>query len=144
MSETSQLVDPYLGCNYLIEIGSVITAGFQECSGLESAIDIVEHREGGALTARKIPGVVKYTNLVLKKGLTDDLSLYDWHKRAVQGDIERVNGSVIVLSRGGKEVARWNFYLAWPAKWTGPSFNSENSEIAIETFELAHEGIERA
>lgn len=49
-----------------------------------------------------------------------------------------------MLDRGGQEVARWNFVNAWPMKWTGPSFNAKNNDVAIETLELAHEGIERA
>ena len=142
MAETGTLIDPYLGCNYLVEIDGIITAGFHECSGLESTIDIVEHREGGTTTPRKIPGLVKYTNITLKKGLTDDAALYAWHRAAASGNIQRKNGSVIVMHQG-TEAVRWNFFLAWPAKWTGPSFAAETSEIAIETFELAHEGIER-
>lgn len=142
MAETGVIVDPYLASNYVVEIEGVIRAGFHECSGLESSIDVIEHREGGQPTPRKIPGLVKYANLVLKRGLTDDTSLWDWHVQAREGDVQRKNGSIVVLARG-KEVARWNFRLAWPAKWTGPSFNAETSEIAIETLEIAHEGLER-
>ena len=71
------------------------------------------------------------------------VELYDWHRRIVQGDIERKNGSIVLLDRHGDEKIRWNFVRAWPAKWDGPDFNAEGTDVAIETLELAHEGIER-
>ena len=92
----------------------------------------------------KLPGLTKYSNIVLRRGVTDDRELYDWHRRIVQGDIERKNGSVVLLDRRGQEVARWNFFRAWPSKWDGPDLNAEGSDVAIETLELAHEGVERA
>jgi phage tail-like protein len=50
----------------------------------------------------------------------------------------------VLLDRQLQEQARWNFQRAWPTRWTGPSFNAESSELAIETLELAHEGVVRA
>ena len=76
--------------------------------------------------------------------MTDDRELYDWHQDVVRGDVERKNGSIVLLDRKGDEVARWNFVRAWPTKWNGPALNAEGSDIAIETLELAHEGLERA
>jgi phage tail-like protein len=40
-------------------------------------------------------------------------------------------------------VARWNFFRAWPVKYTGPTFSAEGNDVAIETLEIAHEGLER-
>ena len=90
--------------------------------------------------------MVKYSNITLKWGLADDRDLYDWHRQWATGDpaAARKSGSVILLDRQGQEKVRWNFKEAWPAKWTGPSFSAESSELAIETLELAHEGLERA
>jgi len=143
---TGQRVDPYGSFNFLVEIDGITRAAFHEASGFESAIDIIEHREGGEnTTLRKIPALTKYTNITLKWGVTDDHDLYEWHRQWVKGDsTTRKNGSIILLDRQGNEKKRWNFYNAWPAKWTGPSFNAEGTEIAIETLELAHEGLEIA
>ena len=88
--------------------------------------------------------MTKYSNITLKRGVTDDRELYEWHRAIIDGTIERRNGSIIVLGRDRQEVARWNFFRAWPVKWTGPSLNAEGNDTAIETFELAHEGLERA
>ena len=137
--------DPYGNFNFLVEIDGITRAAFQEASGFDSTIDVIEHREGGEnTTPRKLAGMTKYSNITLKWGLTDDRQLYDWHRQAVQGVIERKNGSIVALDREGNEVVRWNFVDAWPTKWDGPDFNAEGNDVAIEMLELAHEGVERA
>ena len=138
--------DPYRNCNFLVEIDGITQAGFTDCSGLGSTTDPVEYREGGDnTTPRKLPGQTKYTNISLKWGLTDSRELYDWYRKVVTGKPERRNGSIVVLDIDGlTEVVRWNFFNAWPSKMEGPSFSAKGNEVAIETLELAHEGIERA
>jgi len=145
MPQTGQRVDPYGNFSFLVEIDGIARAAFQEASGFDSTIDVVEHREGGDnTTTRKLPGMTKYSNIVLKWGLTGDRELYDWHRDAVKGKVVRKNGSIVVLDRAGNETVRWNFFSAWPSKWDGPDFNAEGNDVAVETLELAHEGIERA
>jgi phage tail-like protein len=142
---TGVITDPFGNYNFLVEIDGITRAAFQEASGFDSTIDIIEHREGGEnTTVRKLPGMTKYSNISLKWGITDDRELYDWHRQIVQGDMVRKNGSIVLLNRKGEEVARWNFVRAWPSKWDGPDLNAEGTDVAIEMLELAHEGIERA
>src|SRR4051794_38621741 len=142
---TGQRQDPYKKFKFLAEIDGITRAAFHEASGFDSSIDVVEHREGGEnITNRKLPGAVKYSNITLKWGLTDDRELYDWHRQCANGNVQRRNGSVVLLDRAGNEKVRWNFRNAWPSKWTGPSFSAEGNDIAIETLELAHEFLERA
>ena len=139
---TGDRIDPYRGYNFLLEIDNIGRAGFRECSGLDSAQDPVEYREGNEkpLTARKLPGLVKYANITLKWGISDDNELFEWRTKAVNGEVERKNGSVILLDDTGEEKMRWNFRDGWPTKWTGPSLNATGNEVAIETLEIAHEG----
>jgi phage tail-like protein len=145
---TGQVPDPYSNYNFLVEIDGITRAAFHECSGFDSTIDVIEHREGGDNpTLRKLPGMTKYSNITLKRGITDDKELYDWHRRISKGENmqqQRKNGSIVLLARNGQEVARWNFTNAWPSKWTGPALSAEGNDVAIETLELAHEGLERA
>lgn len=141
---TAEIKDPYVNFNFLVEIDGIARAAFHEASGFDSTIDVIEHREGGQnTTTYKVPGLTKHGNITLKWGLTDDKSLDDWHQQAVDGDIVRKNGSIVVLNRKGEEVARWNFTRAWPTKYTLPNFNAEGNDIAIQTLELAHEGLKR-
>jgi phage tail-like protein len=141
---TGDIPDPFGNYNFLVELDGISRAAFQECSGFDSTIDVIEHREGGEnTTVRKLPGQTKYTNIVLKWGITDDMELYTWHRNAVKGQLERKNGSIVLLDRQGGEVARWNFVRAWPSKYDGPNLTAEGTDVAIETLELAHEGVER-
>ena len=141
---TGDIIDPFGNYNFLVELDGITRAAFQECSGFDSTIDVIEHREGGEnTTLRKLPGMTKYSNITLKWGITDDLEIYTWHRQAVLGNLERRNGSIVLLDRAGSEVARWNFVRAWPTKYDGPDLNAEGNDVAIEMIELAHEGVER-
>ncbi len=139
--------DPYGNFSFLVEIDGIVRAAFHEVSGLDSSVEIIEFREGADLVMRKYPGQVKYSNLTLRWGLADDTELYTWHLQWVTGDpaAVRKTGSVVLYDRQGKtEQARWNFVNAWPTRYTAPSLNAEGNDIAIETLELAHEGVQRA
>lgn len=142
--------DPNRVFNFKIEIGGIVRAGFRECSGLDSSQDPIDYREGtdigptGRNTARKLPGMVKFSNIVLKWGLSDDTDLWKWRQNIASGKVDRRNGSIILLSDTGDEVARWNFNNGWPTKWTGPGLNATGNEVAIETLEIVHEGLTRA
>ena len=142
---TGEIRDPYGNYNFLVEIDSITRGAFQQVSGFDSTVDVNEYREGGKnMTVHKIPGNTNYSNIQLKWGIADDRDLYEWHRRIIAGDIERRNGSILLLDRAGREVARWNFVRAWPTKYDAPDFNAEGTDIAIETMELAHEGVWRA
>jgi phage tail-like protein len=144
MSTPSEFLDPQGNYNFHVELGGISRAAFHEATGLDSSVDVIEHREGGwNLSPRKLPGQTKHANIVLKWGLSTDRELIDWHQRIVDGEIDRRDGSVVLLNRRGEEVARWNFVRAWPAKYTAPAFNAEGNDVAIETLEIAHEGVRR-
>ena len=138
--------DPYHGYNFLVEIDGITRAGFREVSGLDATQDAVEYREGNekSLTVRKLPGLNKFANVSLQWGIADDDDLWKWREAAMRGDIQRKNGSIVLLNEKGEEKMRWNFREGWPSKWTGPTFNATSDEIAIEALEIAHEGIVRA
>jgi len=137
--------DPYSRFNFLLEIDGVTKAGFSEVSGLTTETTVIEYREGNErATTRKIPGLTKYSNIVLKRGITKERSLWNWRKTVIDGATQRTSGSIILLDESRQEVARWTFREAWPCKWEGPTFNAKSSDVAIETLELAHEGFELA
>jgi phage tail-like protein len=142
---TGKRVDPYRNFNFLVEIDGVTQAGFSECSGFELSTDPIEYREGGEnTTVRKLPGLTKYANITLKWGLTDSKELYSWYRDVVRGKVQRKNGSIIVLDVDGAEKVRWNFRDGWPTKYNPADMNAKGNEVAIETLEIAIEGIERA
>jgi phage tail-like protein len=137
--------DPYSNSRFLVEIDGIVQAGFTEASGFGSTVEVVEYREGGdAATVRKLPGRVTYPDITLRWGLTDSRELYEWHVAAINGRIERKNGSIILLDSTGQEKVRWNFFGAWPSRWDGADFNARSNDVAIETLTVTCERLERA
>jgi len=138
-------VDPYRGYNFKVEIDGISRNGFRECSGLDASSDPIDYREGTQKTYSplKLPGQTKYSNIVLKWGITDDHALWEWRKKTIDGKTERKNGSIVLMSEDGEEKIRWNFVEGWPTKWVAPSMNATANEVAIETLEIVHEGIQK-
>jgi len=138
-------VDPFKNSRFLVEIDGIVQAGFSDCTGLGSHVDPVEYREGGdPNTVRKLPGKVSYPDITLKWGITNSSELYAWHLAAVQGQLQRKNGSVILLDDTGAEQVRWNFFNAWPSKWDGASFSAKGNDVAIDSLTVSCERVERA
>jgi phage tail-like protein len=144
MAETGKRDDPYQQFNFLIEIDNVPRAGFTECSGLTTDTDPIDYREGAdiALNVRKLPGLRKYTNIVLKRGYTKDKSLWEWRKKIINGQTERRNADIILLDEGRNEVLRWRIREAWISKWESGPFNAKTNDALVESIEMAHEGLE--
>lgn len=139
--------DPYSGFNFLLEIGNVQAGGFSECSGLQMEVKTFEYKEGGRNNSTlKFPEHASYGNVTLKRGVTVSNELISWQLDVAAGRfIERAregnNFAIIFRDEAGDDVKRWNLVRAFPVKWTGPDLKANGGEIAIETLEIAHEGI---
>lgn len=137
--------DPYKNFRFLVEIDGIVQAGFSDCSGFGSNVEVVEYREGGdANYVRKLPGKSSYPDITLKWGITDSRDLYDWHAGALEGFVQRRNGSVVLLNDTGEEKVRWNFFGAWPSKYDGPDFSAKGNDVAVDTLTLSCERVVRA
>ena len=143
---TGQRKDPFQAFRFQVEVEGITQAGFREVTIPDSAQDPIEYREGNEPpTARKLPGLIKYGNVTLKGGITDSLELAQWRRLVEQGKMSdaRRNMSIFVLDEDGNQISRWEFSAAWPSKYDAPDLNATGNEIAIETLEIAHEGMER-
>lgn len=138
--------DPYLAFRFAVEIQGLVVAGFSEVTGLEWELEFKEHREGGLNDyVHKLPGRVRYpANLTLRRGLTDVDAIWGWYRDAARGQIQRRNGSIVLLDARGEERWRWNFVGAYPVRWSGPELRAATGAVAVETLELAHRGLEAA
>ena len=139
--------DPYGAFNFLVEVtgvaedGAEVRASFMEVSGLKVEVPPIEYRNGSEdITVRKIPGLKKFTNLTLKRGITGDLGFWNWILDSMNGQVNRQPMTIKLLDENRQEVMRWKFVRAWPTKYTGPTLNAQNNEVAMETLEIAHEG----
>ena len=89
--------DPFKSFNFIVEIDNIARAAFSEVSGLESETAVIEYRSGQDFVTRKLPGLTRYANIVLRHGLTKDRELWDWRKNIVEGNPDRRNGSIKLL-----------------------------------------------
>lgn len=123
---------------------NVELAQFRELHGLKSSTTVFELEEGGMNhRVHKLPGVSRWDNLVLKQGVCSDTLLLEWRNEVLDDEFsKRRNGTIVMYSSTGEAVRRYSFIQAWPVSWEGPSFNASNSEVAIESLELAHSGIQ--
>lgn len=135
--------DPYAAFNYLVEIGGITAGGFSEVSGLDAEIEPIDYRNGDEdFVKRKLPGIKKFPNIVLKRGIVGDLEAFNWVKTAADGAVDRREGAIILRDEQRNEVMRWKFVRGWACKYTGPSLKGDSSAVAIESIEICHEGLQ--
>jgi phage tail-like protein len=137
--------DPYRNFNFRVEIDG-IQAGFSEVVIEPTTTEVVEYREGTDPShVRKLPGLTKFGNVTLKRGVSASLELFNWHLQVVRGQISnaRKNVVIVILDESGQDVARFKVTDAWPTKYDPGDLNAKGNEVFIELLELANEGIER-
>ncbi len=142
--------DPYTNFQFRLELNNIQVAGFAECTGLQMETKVFEYKEGGRNeTALKFPETSTYGNITLKRGVTNANELIDWQLDIVSGTFDinprtqKTNIAIILMDEKGEDVKRWNLINAFPVKWIGPDLKASSSEIAIETLEITHEGIQK-
>jgi len=135
--------DPLRSFNFLLEIDGIPLGAFAEASGLTAEGDAVDYREGTDLqnSVRKLVGLRKYTNITLKRGYTEDGSLWQWYANIAAGDPDRRNVTIVLMNEAHEPVLRWHAENAWVNKIEGPSFKASGNEVAMESVELVHEGL---
>ena len=138
--------DPYRNFRFRVEIDGVQIAGFSEVAIGATTTDVIDYREGtDPSRTRKLPGLTKYGNVTLKRGVTNSLELFQWHKQVANGSIatNRKTVTIVVQDEAGADKARFVVTDAWPAKYDAADLNAKGNEVLIEELELANEGIER-
>jgi phage tail-like protein len=140
---TGERRDPYRSFNFQLEIDGVPLGAFSECSGLTAEGDAADYREGTDLqhNVRKLVGLRKYTNITLKRGYTQDKSLWQWFGNIVNGIPDRRNVTIVLLNEQRQPVLRWHAENAWINKIEGPTMKASGNEVAMESVELVHEGL---
>ena len=133
---------PYLDFRFVVEIDSLVAGGFTEVSGLEREIETEEYDEGGVNDhTHALRSGVTSPNLVLRRGLTDADTLWNWLRGVADGQIERKTVLLFLQDATGQATRGWAFRKAYPVRWAGPEFAAEGGDVAIETLELTHTGI---
>ena len=140
---TDKRNDPFRAYNFAIEIDGVPSGAFSEVSGLYAEGVAVDYREGTDLqrNVRKLVGLRKYTNLMLKRGYTPDSALWKWYNNIMNGEPDRRNVTIVLMNEARESVLRWHAENAWINKIEGPAFKASGNEVAMESVELVHEGL---
>ncbi len=136
--------DPYVSFRFRTEIDSLVVSGFSEVTGLMFESEVETFREGGVNSSeRQLAGPTKFpSKLILKRGLADADALWSWYRDVMDGRIVRKRVTILLLNHAGEEKWRWVFREACPVKWSGPDFRAGAAEVAFESIELVHKGLE--
>lgn len=117
---------------------------FQEVSGLDVEAQPIEYRAGDSpvFSVVKMPGIKKYSNITMKKGVfKSDNKFWDWLNQTKMNTIKRIPVTISLLDEAGSPTMVWTLTNAFPTKITGTDLKSDGNEVAVETIEIAHEGL---
>jgi phage tail-like protein len=138
----SERVDPVVKFRFSVKIKDAVVGWFTDCSGLTVERETLPQSEGGVNDyVHQLPGRVKQTKVTLKRGLADN-ALWDWFEKGLyDGKVERNNVTIILYNSDLSKKKQWDLENAYPVKWTGPDFQSESNQAAVESLEIVHHGL---
>ncbi len=140
--------DGLISSFFSLEVTGKLVGAFREVTNLGSENAVVEDKSrgpDGKYIIKKIPGTLKWNDITLKQGITDNMDMWKWRKLVEEGKVvdARANGSITMYDTSGQAVARWNLINCWPSKLSGPAGKADGNEVAVQELVLTHEGYER-
>jgi phage tail-like protein len=123
----------------------VANGAFQEVTGLGASLDVLAYPEGGRNdSVRQLPVRHSWNHIVLKRGVVRDPGLWSWYVAGLADSLgARRDGAIVLLGPDGTPAMSWAFRAGLAAKWSGPDLHAEQNAIAVESLEIAHEGLTR-
>ncbi|WP_008317258.1 phage tail protein [Leptolyngbya sp. PCC 6406] len=128
---------------FYVEMDSSLAASFSECSGIDVQIEKDTYFEGGANEQQRIfLKRAKFGDITLKRGITDDLTFWNWiNKTLEEGKPERRNINILVFNQAGETMQAWSLLGAIPVGWKTPALKADSNSVAVEELVLAYEGL---
>lgn len=142
-SAQSKTIWPLPKFSFQVKWDSTVMS-FQEVSGLDVEAQPIEYRSGDSkdFSTIKMPGIKKTGNVTMKKGVfKSDNKFWAWFNQIKMNTIKRVPVTISLLDEGGAATMVWTLANAWPTKITGTDMKADGNEVAVETIEIAHEGL---
>ena len=141
---------PYLGFNFLVDLGNGVTdgpqAGFEECGSIGMEVAVVEYRAGNMKenSVQKLTGLNKATDVTLKRGIIGSLDLYEWLNQIRNGDQSAYRTVTIQLQNEDHTeiVMTWKLLRARIIKHVSGPFNASKTDIAMEELTIAYERLQ--
>lgn len=135
--------------HFMVEWAPGVSTGFTEVTGLSVETEVIEYRHGASPEYHKTkqPGLKKYGNITLKRGTFEkDNDFFKWWSETkffeMKGAQFRRTVTIKLLNEKHEPTISWEVKNAWPTKVQSADLKADANEIAIETIELAHEGVE--
>ena len=126
-----------------VDLGTELQkVAFQEVSGMDVENQIIEYRKSNSkeFSTEKMPGIVKYGNITMKRGLfVNDYIFWEWHAEISMNKIKRRDVLIKLLDEAGDVTMQWTLSNAWPTKISSTDLKSDGNEVAVDTLEIAHE-----
>lgn len=137
-------LDPVPSFRFTVTFDDLPPGGFSDCSGLQSETEVLEYAEGGLNGHTwKLPGRSKQANVTMKRGIVNKV-LWDWYLAVTDGDFKARNCTIVVHDPSGASgVLEFQLADAYPVKWIGPELAASQNNLAVESIELAHQGLSR-
>jgi phage tail-like protein len=128
---------------FYVEMESTITASFSECSGVGMQIKRETYKEGGVNDQQRVLlGQMEFTDITLKRGISDSLIFWEWINKILGGKShQRRNVNILLFNQAGETMQCWTLIGAVPVGWKAPAFQADSSTVAIEELTLAYEGL---
>jgi phage tail-like protein len=145
MTRTGERTEAHAAFRFAVEIDGIDEAYFSECTLPSLEVEVTEQQEGGYNNGvHLLPGRVKAGRITLKHGITQSTELLNWYRDVMNGNVSAAirRISIVMYDSRLDPVMRLSFERAYPAKWSGPTFNAADNSVAIETLELAYAEIQ--
>ena len=138
--------DPIATYAYHVEIDSITIAQFKQVTGLSISVGVIEHRANklmGQPIMKKLPGAVKFDDIVLSRGKVADQAFWSWIKLVQDGKISeaRKSGSIVLFDYAHGEINRFNFEQGWPSKIEVGKLEAGSDSVLLETVTITHENL---
>ena len=134
---------PLPGFHFSVDFGGTII-NCNEVSGLDMEVEVIEYRAGDDQTfsTQKMSGLKKTSDVTVKKGIfAGDQEYYTWFNEVAMNTPSRKDVTISLLDEEHNPVMTWKLLNTWPKKIDSPDLKSDDNSVAIETIEIAHEGL---
>jgi phage tail-like protein len=138
MSERIYATTPF----FRLTIGGDDLGAFHTCTGLGARVEVEQFAEGGNNGfVWQLPSRITWSNITLSRAVTSDTAKVGrWLERIIHR-VERKDGEIVALQPNLTTITRWQVLGIVPVNWQGPSFDPRQSQPAMETLEIAHQGL---
>ncbi len=148
MSDNAYYDERVTASTFIFEGDGQTIGQFMEVTGLQVEVTVETVEEGGQNGfVHRLPGRMTWPNITLKRGITQTDNLLTWMNKssgeqfAASGNtLTRSTAAITLIGPAGQRLRAWEFFDAFPVKWSGPDFSAGSTDLATETLEIAHHG----